>query len=126
MGDFKFDVEKAIESCNHAIGVDLMAGQLSLFVVICINEDGESSHGGQVFRVLDGAPTEDSLELAVSELVASAIDTNGMAKEGHTCKYVPIVVGLQPSQLAGLTRQLYGLAGSDALPIVIEPDTNEE
>jgi hypothetical protein len=113
---FKFNVQEAIDNMENAVGVDIIQGALTMFAVICINEDHASSHGGRVSAVVAGSPSESTVGKAIDKAVAEAIDTNESAPEGHTCKYVPVGIGLHASLLPDISRQLFRLPGVDEVP----------
>lgn len=83
MDAFKFDEERALDNMASSSMVDLEVGQISLYAVVCINEDGESSHGGQVVEGMGNA-------------LKHAREANEEAAESgnNTCKYVPVGIGI--------------------------------
>lgn len=83
MDVFRFDEDRAVENMASSAMVDLETGQVSLFAILCINEDGESSHGGQVVEGM-----ADALKHAREANVAAG------SEPGNTCKYVPVAVGI--------------------------------
>jgi hypothetical protein len=128
MGEvFKFDVERHIEYMEHATGVDLMAGLLTAYGVMCLNDDNCSSHGGQVTAAIDGDPSEGTVRRAIDAAVARAIDQNEYAAaNGGTCRYVPITIGMHPSTLPELNRQLFRIPGVDDGTLMMGDPTIED
>lgn len=108
MGDFKFDVPEAVAGMERNILVDYTQHQVTLFAVMCIGGDGESSHGGQVVSVVDGRLTETACRRSIDETVANAVDMNLEAEEGHPCMYVPVAIGLPVELVQAVAYQLEG------------------
>ncbi len=92
---FEFDEARAMDYMSAASMVDLETGQVSLYAVICINDDGESSHGGQVCP----GPS-DAVEFAHEANEQSA------GNEAHSCKYVPVAIGIPLKQLKELAEKV--------------------
>lgn len=115
MGGFELDVKRAIENLEHGVVVDFTSGNLTAFALVCINEDGASSHGGQIGLVPNGRLTPEVVEKAINETIAAALDVNQATAEdpNHTCKYVPVTIGIAPEQVMELGRQLTGAPVTD-------------
>lgn len=106
---FELNTEQAIDYMEKGIVMCLLQRSLALFAVMCITEDGLSSHGGPVVAVVDGQMSEEAVRRAIDETVAAALDANLETDEDHACHYVPVPIGLPPPLLYALTRQLYQL-----------------
>lgn len=103
---FKFDVSEAIEQMEHCTVIDLAHQELTLYGFVCLNEDGVSTHGGQVIAVPSGKLASGTVDRAINEAIAATVDINEGSPEGHTCKYVPAAFSLPTHLLRDLTAQL--------------------
>jgi hypothetical protein len=93
---FTFDVERTLDAMAYASTVDLMAGQVTLYGVVCIGsgEEPHFSHGGQ-------------LTLDPNQAIEGAQDENHIAFEaGQDCRYLPMAVGVNPDSLASVLHAL--------------------
>jgi hypothetical protein len=77
---FELDEDQAYDRLAKATIVDDAAGSLTLYTVICWNDD-VSSHGG--FAVG-----------SAQEAVEGAKELNEMAPEGHACRYIAVGIGV--------------------------------
>jgi len=125
MKGFKFNVEEAIGRMENSVVIGRMTGELSVGMVVCINEDHVSSHGGHVIAVIDGELTEASVNDCINKTVAAAMDQNEFSPEDNTCRYVPIMAGIPPKFLEGLARQLFGHPSEADAPLIL-PRLGEE
>lgn len=99
---FTFDEAATVEAMAHAANVDLFAGQVTLYGVVCIGSGHEPhfSHGGQL--CLD-AGTAIELARGENEQMPGWVAED----DGPGCRYLPFAAGLDPNSLlhlAGLVR----------------------
>jgi hypothetical protein len=103
MNPFVFDEEATQDAMAHAATVDLFAGQVTLYGVVCIGSGHAPhySHGGQL--CLDPGT---AIELARGEnehMLQWAADEED---PGPECRYLPFAAGLDPNQLLGLAEMV--------------------
>jgi hypothetical protein len=93
---FQLDEDKTLDAMAHASTVDLMAGQVTLYAVVCCGS-GEAphySHGGQLTL-----NAHEAIEVAKSENVDAEA-------EGIDCHYLAAAVGIDPAAIAHIYHNI--------------------
>lgn len=117
---FTFNVQEAIEQMEYCTTIDLAHQELTMFGFMCINGDGVSSHGGQIVAVPNGRISEMTVDPAINEAIAAAVDINAGSPEGHTCKYVPVAFSFPTHLLPALQAQLLRDPRVEAMVLNVE------
>lgn len=126
MKGFTFDVTGAIEQMEHCTVIDLAHQELTMYGFVCLNEDGASSHGAQVIGVPNGKLSPATVDSAINEAVAAAVDINAGNDEGHTCKYVPVAISFPTHLFRNLQAQLLRDPRVEALIVTTEDASDDD
>jgi hypothetical protein len=116
---FTFDVAAAIEQMEHCTVIDLAHQELTVYGFICLNEDNVSSHGGQIVAIPNGKLSSATVDRAINEAVAAAVDINQDSPADHTCRYVPVAIAFPTHLIDDLRAQL--LRDPRAETLVVTP-----
>lgn len=117
---FTFNVEEAVEHMEYCTVLDLAGQQLTVYGVVCLNEDHASSHGGQIVSTIDGLVSADTARGPINEAIAEAVDANLKSPDGHPCRYVPVAMSLPTHLLRNLLGQVYRDITPDQLVMEVE------